>query len=212
MKKIIPSLAALTIATNLSLAGNFFGPGPFANGAYFPGQYDGVYSATMFGGAPAVVSGVLGCGLRNGSPTTSTNSTISTNGTQNTITVDPFQNYFVVFLNGVTYAGVSVANINNQVNQVSGGLFNGQGPSTTTVVAVANPAPPPATIATTVTTENTCGGGFTANLTGKKAVITFSGNNTGTLQTSVNGAPVPPANTFSLNGMKVGNQTTQTTQ
>lgn len=197
MKKILLPLAALSLATNLSLAGNWFGPGPFADGAYYPGQYDGVYSATVFGGAPSVISGVLGFGLRNGAPTTSTNSTISTGGTQNTISVDPFQNYFIVFVNGATYAGLTVANINNQTDSVSGGLFNGQGPNT---------------ITTLVTTENTCGGGFNANLTGKKAVITFSGNNTGTLQTSTNGVPVPPANTFSLNGMKVGNQTTQTTQ
>ena len=212
MKRILLPLAALSLATNLSLAGNWFGPGPFANGAYYPGQYDGVYSATVFGGAPSVISGVLGFGLRNGAPTTSTNSTISTNGTQNTISVDPFQNYFIVFVNGATYAGLTVANINNQTDSVSGGLFNGQGPSTTEAVPVPNPAPPPDNITTLVTTENTCGGGFNANLTGKKAVITFSGNNTGTLQTSTNGVPVPPANNFSLNGMKVGDQTTQTTQ
>ena len=203
MKRLLPLLALLVASP--ALAGNWFGPGPFANGAYYPGQYDGVYSATMFGGAPSVVSGVLGFGLRNGSPTTSTNSTIMTNGTQNTIRVDPFQNYFVVFLNGQTYAGLSIANLNNQTDQVSGGLYDGIGPSTITPVV----APPADTIV--VTNQNTCGGGFIANLTGKKATITFSGNNTGTLQTSVNGVPVPPVYTFSLNGMKVGNQTTTTT-
>jgi hypothetical protein len=207
--KIAITLVLLALSTSPALAGNWFGPGPFANGAYFPGQYDGVYSATMFGGAPAVISGVLGFGLRNGAPSTVDNSTITTGGTETTISVDPFQNYFVVFLNGQTYAGLTIANLNNQVDQVSGGLFNGVGPSTVTPVAVANPAPPPATIATLVTNQNTAGGGFIASLTGKKAVITFSGNNTGTLQTSVNGVPVPPANTFSLNGMKVGNQTAQ---
>ena len=202
MKRWLPFLILPTLATS-ALAGNWFGPGPFANGAYYPGQYDGVYSATIFGGAPAVISGVLGFGLRNGSPTTSTNSTISTNGTQNTIAVDPFQNYFVVFFNGRTYAGLSVANLNNQTDQVGGGLFNGtsaatQGAAITSGDTIVIP-----------TTENTCSGGFSAALTGKKAVITFSGNNTGTLQTSTNGVPVPPANTFSLNGMKVGNQTAQ---
>ena len=48
MKKILLSLATLTIATNLSLAGNWFGPGPFANGAYYPGQLDGRYFANVY--------------------------------------------------------------------------------------------------------------------------------------------------------------------
>ena len=207
MKRWLPFLILPTLATS-ALAGNWFGPGPFANGAYYPGQYDGVYSATIFGGAPAVVSGVLGFGLRNGAPTTSTNSTISTNGVQNTITVDPFQNYFIVFLNGRTFAGLSVANINNQANQVSGGLFNGTAPSKFTTLPIFDTNGLVSGY-TTLESANTAGGGFNANLTGKKAVITFSGNNTGTLQTSVNGVPVQPANTFSLNGMKVGNQTAQ---
>jgi len=211
MKILLLALTAGTLFASTSLAGNWFGSGPWANGAYYPGQYDGVYSATIFGGAPSVVSGVLGFGLRNGSPSTQNESALLDNGTQNTISVDPFQNYFIVFVNGATYAGLTIANINNQADSVSGGLFNGQGPSSVVPVAVANPAPPPATIATLVTNENTCGGGFIANLTGKKAVITFSGNNTGTLQTSVNGVPVPPANTFSLNGLKVGNQSATTT-
>jgi len=210
MKRCLPLLAVLLASP--ALAGNWFGPGPFANGAYYPGQYDGVYSATMFGGAPSVVSGVLGFGLRNGSPSTSTNSTIMTNGTQNTISVDPFQNYFVVFVNGRTYAGLTIANINNQANAVSGGLFNGRSASTFTVTPVFDPGPPPLVIGgLTNEVSHTCGGGFNATLTGKKATITFSGNNTGTLEESANGVPSGAPNTFSLNGMKVGNQTTTTT-
>jgi hypothetical protein len=194
MKYVLPALAAFLLPLSPAFSGNWFGPGPWANGAYYPGQYDGVYTATMFGGDPSVISGVLGFGLLNGAPTTSTNSTVSTNGTQNTITVDPFQNYFVTFVDGRTYAGLSIATVNNQSDQVSGGLFNG----------VAAP-----TVTTTTTNENTCSGGFTASLTGKEAVITFSGNNTGILQTSTNGIPVTPSSTFSLNGMKVGNQASQ---
>lgn len=211
---ILPLLLTATPA----LAGNWFGPGPWANGAYYPGQYDGVYSATMFGGTPSVISGVLGFGLRNGSPTTATNSTVSTNGTQNTISVDPFQNYFVVFVDGKTFAGFTIANLNNQVDQVSGGLFNGIGPSTTlaftnTEVTFNTNTPPTIQSSNNIvvfeTFQNTCGGGFNAALTGKKDVITFSGNNTGSLQVSINGVPDGAQNTFSLNGMKVGNQTAQ---
>lgn len=188
MKIYLPAIAAATLLASTSLAGNWFGSGPWANGAYYPGQFDGVYSASMFGGSPSVVSGVLGFGIRNGSPSTSTNSEVTTNSVQNTITVDPFQNYFVAFIDGRTYAGITIATINNQTDQVSGGLFNG----------VAQP---------TGTIANTASGGFNASLTGQKDVITFSGNNTGTIQTSTNGEPVDPLNTFSLNGMKVGDQT-----
>jgi len=188
MKIYLPAIAAATLLASTSLAGNWFGSGPWANGAYYPGQFDGVYSASMFGGSPSVVSGVLGFGLRNGSPSTSTNSEVTTNSVQNTITVDPFQNYFVAFIDGRTYAGLTIATINNQTDQVSGGLFNGVAQSTGTIA-------------------NTASGGFNASLTGQKDVITFSGNNTGTIQTSTNGEPVDPLNTFSLNGMKVGDQT-----
>lgn len=205
MKALVPALIAAALTLPSAMGGNWFGPGPWANDAYYPGQYDGVYTATMFNGNPSIISGVLGFGLRNGAPTTSTNSTVSTNGTQNTITVDPFQNYFVAFVDGRTYAGATIATINNQTDQVSGGLFNG-------VSAVT--AGTPVTSGDSIiipTIANTCSGGFTASLTGKKAVITFSGNNTGVLQTSTNGVPVNPSSTFSLNGMKVGNQIATTT-
>jgi hypothetical protein len=134
-----------------------------------------------------------------------------TNGTQNTISVDPFQNYFVVFVNGRTYAGLTIANINNQANQVSGGLFNGRSASSFVVTPVLDPATGLVVGAFTNELSSTCGGGFNATLTGKKATITFYGNNTGTIRESVNGVPAAAANTFSLNGMKVGNQTATTT-
>ena len=198
MKKAsAPASAVLIMAVFLAItatskAGSF-GPGPWANGAYYPGQFDGVYSASIFGGSPSVVSGVLGFGLNNGSPSTSTNSSTSsgTNSTSTTtsITVDPFENYFVTFIDGRTYAGATIANVNNQTDQVTGGLYNGVAESTLTA---------------TGTNANTASGGFVASLTGKKDIITFSGNNTGTIQTATNGVPVDPLNTFSLNGMKVG--------
>lgn len=221
MKALVPALIAAALTLPSAMGGNWFGPGPWANGAYYPGQYDGVYSATMFGGTPSVISGVLGFGLRNGSPSTSTNSTLAgTNGVQSTIVVDPFQNYFVVFVDGRTYAGSTIATVNNQTDQVSGGLYNGIGPATTlafTNTAITFNTNTPPTIESSNNTvvfetfQNTCGGGFTASLTGKKDVITFVGNNSGTLQVSVNGVPTGPQNTFSLNGMKVGNQIATTT-
>ena len=193
-KAAAPASALLIVAVFLAItattkAGSF-GPGPWANGAYYPEQFDGIYSASMFGGSPSVVSGVFGFGLDNGSPSTSTNTTTTTgtggtNSTATTITVDTLQNYFVTFIDGRTYAGATIANVNSQTDQVTGGLFNGRAESTSDVA-------------------NTASGGFVASLTGKKDVITFSGNNTGTIQTATNGVPVDPPNTFSLNGMKAG--------
>lgn len=181
MKKFSTLLAVLAATTASSLAGNI-GPGPWANGAYFPGQFDGVYSASAFGSN--ALSGVISFGLDDGSPTTLTNSTVTTTAVQNTITVDPFQNYFVLFVDGVTYAGLSIGSINGDADLVSGALFNGTGPST----------------------NQTASGGFTAKLKSKKSVVTFKGRETGILTTATNFVNVS-TNTFSINGIKVSNDT-----
>lgn len=197
MKKLSFSLAALAVMTLSSLAGNL-GPGPWANGAYFPGQFDGVYSASAFGSNG--ISGVIGFGLRNGSPTVSTNSVVSSNAVQNTISLDPFQNYFVVFVDGITYAGYTLASINVDSSQVTGALYAGVGPGE--IRSFTN-----AGVVTFQEFARTCSGGFTAKLTGKKAVVTFKGDETGTLSTAINGAP-DTTNSFSVNGIKVSNDPT----
>lgn len=199
MKKFSFSLAALATMTFTSLAGNI-GPGPWANGAYFPGQFDGVYSASAFGSNG--LSGVIGFGLRNGSPTVSTNSTVSSNSVQNTISLDPFQNYFVIFVDGTTYAGYTLASINVEENSVAGALVYGAGPSV--IRSFTN------TVSGEITFETfakTCSGGFTAKLKSKKAVVTFKGDETGTVSTAINGAP-DTTNAFSVNGIKVSNDPT----
>jgi hypothetical protein len=181
MKRLLSCYFLLLFITS-SFAGNFFGPGPLANGWYYPGQADGKYSSTVFGNN---ISGVLGFALRAGSPTVVTNSTINTNNAvQNTISVDPFQNYFLVFFNGVTYQGETLASINVESKQVSGAMFNGVGRVTLTAISFAS-------------------GGFTANLTSDQSPITFSGNNTG--QIAVSGGS---ASRFSLNGIKISDDTT----
>ena len=174
--KLLLLISLVTLATASGQAGNFFGPSPWANGAYYPGQLDGKYSSTVFGNN---TSGVLGFALRNGSPTTVTNSTINTNSSiQNTVQVDPFQNYFLVFFNGITYYGFTFASINVSSKQVTGALFDGVGRTSGGTLVFAS-------------------GGFTANLTSDKSPITFTGNNTGQLQAS-------GVNTrFSLNGIKI---------
>ena len=182
MKLCLSALLIALLAPSL-LAGNFFGPGPWANGAYYPGQLDGKYAATVFGNN---TSGVLGFAQSAGSPTviTNTGAVASTNLIVSTsaVDVDPNQNYFLIFFNGVTYRGVTFATINVSAKQVTGALFNGRSSGTSTTLA---------------------GGGFTAVLTSDKSPITFVGNNTG--QFSVGGGGV--INRFSLNGIKVSDIT-----
>ena len=167
---------ALTATTK---AGSF-GPGPWANGAYYPGQFDGVYSATVFGNN---TSGVFGFALQAGSPTIITNSesTTSTNLSvvQSTVIPDPWQNYFLIFFNGVTYYGTTFATINVNSKTVAGAMYDGQGVISATNYSYAS-------------------GGFTASLTSDKSPVTFTGNNTGQFQI-VGGA----GTLFSLNGIKV---------
>ena len=200
MKTILLPLLVIALTAQASLGGNWLGSGPWANGAYYPGQFDGVYSASMYGGSPGVVSGVLGFGLDNGSPSTNV---ISTNIISSIVSAE---NYFVVYVDGQSYVGSTVANINNNSSQISGGLAAGLAAPTFSVIATTNfPGTTNQTVTTTqLVEENTSGGGFSATLTGKKSVVSFQGINTGIISTSVNGIP-RSTNTFSLDGLKVGN-------
>jgi hypothetical protein len=183
--KIAATLLLLALSSLQASAGNWFGAGPWANGAYYPGQLDGKYSATVFGGN---ISGVLGFALQAGSPTIVTNSpaNLTNNIVQNTIIPDPWQNYFLIFFNGVTYYGTTFASINIEAKQVAGALFDGVGRVNSTTLAFAS-------------------GGFTANLTSDKSPITFTGNNTGQIAVTGTGA----SSTFSLNGIKVSDFTSR---
>lgn len=211
--------ALLLLCASLN-AGNL-GPGPWANGAYFQGQYDGIYTASIFGGSPGVVSGVLGFGLRNGAPSTSTSTNTSTTqgfltastSSSSSVAVDPNQNYYVVYVDGQSYSGTTIANVNQNSRQVSGALVTGTGSPTTEILVSTNTeiSNSGGTVVTnttesftTVTLENTCGGGFSANIGSDEAVISFKGDNTGILATSENGIPTE-TNTFSVNGTRVGN-------
>lgn len=170
----------LSAAITASARAGSFGPGPWANGAYYPGQLDGKYSATVFGNN---TSGVFGFALRAGSPTIVTNTAASstTNATivTSTIIPDPWQNYFLIFFNGVTYYGTTFASINVNSKSVAGAMYGGQGVVSATALSFAS-------------------GGFTASLTSDKTPVTFAGDNTGQFQV------VSGANTrFSLNGIKV---------
>ena len=176
----VPLIAVVVLAFAATSKAGSFGPGPWANGAYYPGQFDGKYSATVFGNN---TSGVFGFALQAGSPTIITNSqsTTTTNISviQSTVIPDPWQNYFLIFFNGVTYYGTTFATINVDAKSVAGAMYDGRGVLSATNFSYAS-------------------GGFTASLTSDKSPVTFTGNNTGQLQV-VGGAGTK----FSLNGIKV---------
>ena len=121
MKKILLPFLVILLTGHLALAGNWFGSGPWANATYYPGNLDGKYQASVFGNN---ISGVIGFALRDGAPTTTVTSQLNTtnNSSQATLTVDPFQNYFVIFVEGRTYTGISTASINYNNNTVTGAL------------------------------------------------------------------------------------------
>ncbi len=165
MKAIILLLALA--ATAPSLWANA-GAGPWANGAYYPGQLDGRYSANVYNNTQAmlpfgemdtptnivranaggVVSGVLGFGIRNGTPSvdstqantdgTENNSSAGNSGTGSgtatdsgnsvqSIELDTSHNYFVIYVDGDVYAGQTAAGINLSTKKVAGSLWRGTG-------------------------------------------------------------------------------------
>lgn len=213
MNKILAPVLALTLSISSLFAGGSAG-GPWANGAYYPGQLDGRYTAAVYNntqarqsfgqsdqptnsvntatavttvngitgtnfssntvttsenfttetppptftntttttisngvtttlitnttefGNPAgdVVSGLLGFGIRNGTPAVgaaSNNPTAAgnTNGNASVsaIGLDPSLNYFLIYVNGDTFAGTTAATINPQSGGVAGALVNGAG-------------------------------------------------------------------------------------
>ena len=77
MKSILLPLLAITLLTNTSLAGNWFGSGPWANGTYYPGQLDGRYFANVYNNVGGTFSRV-----------STTNSYFTTNQVTTSVTVD----------------------------------------------------------------------------------------------------------------------------
>jgi hypothetical protein len=150
MKTLAASLFALTFAAVSSFAGGF-GPGPWANGAYYDGQFNGLYSASVYG---ANITGVVGFGLNNGAPSTGSSTNAATFGTVN---FDSSKNYYAIFVAGSTYTGTTLGNLNIDTKKVTGAFM---GDSFTT------------------TNTSLSGGAFTANLNSYKSVVSFDGNGT----------------------------------
>jgi hypothetical protein len=223
------SISVAAILASSALAGNM-GPGPWANGAYYPNQFNGVYSASMYndqtqGGTmnafspvvsnrtafrpPTVISGLIGFGIRGGGQSISSNTAATATIASQ---VDPAQNYWAAFINGATYVGTTIANINGQAKRVSGALANGVAPGSTyqRIVIPEGFADFEPTVLTVSNTFN-ASGAFSAKLVSDDAVVRFKGEDTGiitynTQEGSSNAETIPTATvTFSVDGMKTGN-------
>ncbi|MBE2180405.1 MAG: hypothetical protein IAE97_08030 [Chthoniobacterales bacterium] len=238
MKKLSITLAALASTTLISLAGSI-GPGPWANGAYYPDQFDGRYSANVYnntdnaGWYPKldhptnpepntvrepghVVSGVLGFGLRNGTPTVGTNNrtgagTFNAANTVETITLDSSHNYFVIYINGDVFAGQTIAGVNISSKTVNGSLWNGLGRSTyervTNLSVIGTNAAGTPIIGSTVSLlaipGASAGGYFNAKIKNDKAVFTFKGPGEISVREATTNAAVTVTYPYQLSGIKV---------
>jgi hypothetical protein len=138
MKKTLSFLLGLPLLTAVSLAGNWFGSGPWANGTYYPGQLNGKYQGVVTG---PNISGVLGFALFDGAPpfreveTQQADFFVVARNVE--VGVDPFQNYFSIFVEGRLYNGLTTAAINTSDKTVSGTL-QGTDPVATPAITFTN--------------------------------------------------------------------------
>ena len=206
MKAHFLSLFAILLAANASLAGNWFGSGPWANDAYYPGQLDGKYQASITG---VNIAGAVGFAFQDGAPTSSSSAGTAA-GASNNITVDPSLNYFVIFVQGVTYSGTTTATINLDQNTVTGALYSGASAfstiETSEILFITNGTSVETATQTSTVLDNLSllnrgvNGGFVANINSKNSLFNFSG--TGELSApafpqsvlgfDTNGTVVPP--------------------
>jgi hypothetical protein len=131
--KTFAFLVLLAFSTSSTLAGNWFGSGPWANATYYPGNLDGKYQAAVTG---ANTAGVLGFAVTDGAPpflsierqSAGTSGSIVSN---QELELNRTVNYYAVFINGRTYTGTTLAGINYNNNSVNGAL-TGTEPTTLT--------------------------------------------------------------------------------
>lgn len=207
-KLFLAPLVAIASSTSL-LAGA--GTGPWALGAYYPGQLDGKYQAAVSGnnitgvvgfaiingGIPfasrssATGGGAAGGGVGGGDTTGTSASSVNTD----LAGVDETQNYFAIFVEGRTYTGRTVGMIDIDRKKVTGTLIGLQPPFSyqelTISQAIVVGTPPDQEVVTSETTvpvadnlpllNRGLSGGFTANLKNSKNLMTFKG--TGELAT-----------------------------
>jgi hypothetical protein len=169
-----------------SLAGSF-GPGPWADGAYYPGNLNGKYMGVVTGNN---ISGVLGFAIVDGAPPFRVAQEQSGSDTgvliNDTIELDVLQNYFAIFVEGRTYSGVTTAGIDISSKTVAGAL---QGRNPPGMPATVTGAPGPGDFAFDASdalsiVNRGLSGGFTAKIKSDQAVFTFKGD--GQLSTPAN--------------------------
>lgn len=170
----------LTMLAPASFAGSFFGPGPFNNGGYWPGYLNGKYMAIVTG---KNITGTLGFAIVDGAPPFRINDEQTSAGgavqsaalVNQTITPDQLQNYFAIFVEGVTYSGTTIAGIDLSTKSVAGSLQSQGG----LPAALAFDA-----LDAIAVLNRGLSGGFEATINDDKAMFTFSG--TGELSTPAN--------------------------
>jgi hypothetical protein len=196
MKKALSTLLVPALSATL-MAGA--GPGPWADGAYYPGGLNGKYFGIVTG---QNISGVLGFAVVDGAPPFREAENQESSGGANPIAIvnptfgpDTLQNYFSVFVEGRVYSGITYAGIDSDANKVAGTL-NGINPPALNQFTVAGstagagpiPAgatePGPSVIDSLPIVNRGLSGGFTAKIKKKQAVFTFKG--TGQLSTPAN--------------------------
>jgi len=179
----------LSVAVTGSVLAGSFGPGPWADGAYYPGGLNGKYMGVVTGNN---ISGVLGFALVDGAPPFRVLDQQTAGGTEDgpvvlnndTIRPDLLQNYFTIFVEGRTYSGLTTAGIDLDSKTVAGAMEGTAPPALLAAeTAAADPATPRASDALSIINRG-LSGGFTAKIKKKKAVFTFKGH--GELSTPAN--------------------------
>ncbi|MBJ7391746.1 MAG: hypothetical protein JHC85_09275 [Chthoniobacterales bacterium] len=194
MKKLLTPLLICGITSSL-LAGGTSG-GPWANGAYYSGYLNGKYMGVVTGNN---IAGVLGFGISDGAPPFRTADTQSSSGGNTPVALansqirpDVTQNYFVIFVEGRTYSGLTTAGIDIDSQTVAGAL---QGTDPVGVLPAVTGDPGPGAFAVNPANginafnalsviDRGLNGGFTAKVKSQGAVFTFKGD--GQLSTPAN--------------------------
>jgi hypothetical protein len=219
MKKLLTPLLICGITSSL-LAGGTSG-GPWANGAYYSGYLNGKYMGVVTGNN---IAGVLGFGISDGAPPFRTADTQSSSGGNTPVALansqirpDVTQNYFVIFVEGRTYSGLTTAGIDIASETVAGAL---QGTDPVGMPAAVTGDPGPGNFAFNASDalsiiDRGLNGGFTAKVKSQGAVFTFKGD--GQLSTPANAqsyqiqAAVIPNTTQKTNEIITGIYKTDTT-
>lgn len=194
MKKLLLPLILLALTHGL-MAGGTPG-GPWGNGAYYSGYLNGKYMGVVTGNN---ISGVLGFAIVDGAPPFRTVDSQSSAGGESpvalqnsTIRPDATQNYFVIFVEGRTYSGLTTAGVDISSKTVAGAL---QGTDPVGVLPAVTGDPGPGDFAVNPANginafnalsviDRGLSGGFTAKVKCDKAVFTFKGD--GQLSTPAN--------------------------